>query len=73
MHDQAVEVIVTDCVAYSQFNAPASILDRWSKEQMAFAIHSMSTRLRLFRDAMHRDRVAHDELCTCEGCFLRNE
>jgi hypothetical protein len=52
MHKKVLEVIAIDCVAYSEHNAPSSILDNWSKEQMAFAITELCKNIRVIRAAV---------------------
>lgn len=55
MHQKMLDLILIDAVAYTDHNAQASIMDKWSKEQLTFALAAMSTRLRILRNALHRD------------------
>lgn len=55
MHQKMLDLILTDAVAYTEHNAQASIMDKWSKEQLTFALSAMSTRLRILRNALHRE------------------
>lgn len=57
MHDALTNEIVTDCIAFSEHGAARSIIDRWSKEQLAFAMGSLYTRYRIVRRACKDERA----------------
>jgi glutamate synthase domain-containing protein 3 len=50
MHQLLLDELLTDAICYTEHNAAASILDKWTKEQMAFGLNEMVTRLRCLRD-----------------------
>lgn len=52
MHDMLITEVLTDCIAYSDHDAPASILDKWTKEQLAFALRDMASREKGFKQAL---------------------
>lgn len=55
MHQLVLDEILKDCVAYTDHNAPKDILDRWSKEQLAFALIDMVDRLRIAKAALRAE------------------
>lgn len=64
MHDQLIEQMLIDCIAYSDHDADKSILDHWSKEQMAFALRDMASREKHLKKAL---RAAHTLTHDIEG------
>jgi hypothetical protein len=54
MHDKLVGQICIDCVAYSQHNADAGILDPYTKEQLAFAVCDLANKLNIVKRAARK-------------------
>lgn len=53
MHEKALDAILNDCVEYTRHNGPKDLIERHSKEVLAFALDAMALRLRLLRDALN--------------------
>ena len=53
MHEKVLEAIMVDAVAYARHDGPCGLLDKWSKEQLAFALDAMAVRLRILRETLN--------------------